>query len=142
MIEITKNIFLRESELRFRFVASSGPGGQNVNKVATAAQLEFDVAASGSLSPDVKRRLAKIAGSRMNSRGVLLIDARRFRSQSQNRSDAIGRLAELIRRASIKPKLRRPTAPTASSKQRRLADKKHRGKIKAFRANKDNSERI
>lgn len=132
MIEITPSVQIDERDLQMDFVRASGPGGQNVNKVATAAQLRFDVNAS-SLPEEVKARLIHIAGNRITSEGVLLIEAKRFRTQEQNREDAIQRFVELIRRALKPPKPRKRTKPTAASKAKRLKAKKVRGDIKRLR---------
>ena len=121
------------AELDFRYVRASGPGGQNVNKVSTAVELRFDIAASPSLSGDVKARLRALAGRRVSADGVLLIDARRFRTQEANRRDALARLAELLRAASIKPKKRVATRPTRASKERRIAGKRVRSGVKQQR---------
>jgi ribosome-associated protein len=133
MIPVTSAIFLDENELFFRFVRSSGPGGQNVNKVATAAQLRFDVGSSPSLPGDVRVRLIRLAGRRITSEGVLIIEAKRFRTQEQNREDAINRLIELIRAAAVPPRPRKKTKATKASKERRLEEKKRRGKAKSLR---------
>ncbi len=125
MIQITSAIALDEAELQFDYVRSPGPGGQNVNKVATAVQLRFDAAHSPSLPEEVRQRLLHLAGKRLTSEGELVIDAHRFRTQEQNRQDALGRLVALIHQAAYKPRPRRPTRPTAASKQRRL-ESKHR----------------
>ena len=133
MIRITPAIAIEDSELEFRFVTASGPGGQNVNRVATAVQLRFDAGRSPSLPRDVRARLIRLAGSRMSDDGVLTIRARRFRSQDQNRADAISRLVMLLQRAARLPRLRRPTTPTAASRRARVGDKKRRGEIKRLR---------
>lgn len=127
MIPVTDHISLDESELRWDFVRSSGPGGQNVNKVATAVQLRFDVRHSPGLSPETKKRLARIAGRKMTSDGVLVITARRFRYQERNRMDALERLVALIRQASTVPKRRVRTAPSKAAREERLREKKIRG---------------
>ncbi len=133
MIQVTDTIAIEEAELSLEFIRSSGPGGQNVNKVATAVQLRFDVARSPSLSDDVRRRLARIAGRKMTDDGVLVITARRHRTQAANREDAIARLVTLIKHASEEPKPRKKTKPSQASKERRLKEKRHRGKIKRLR---------
>lgn len=133
MIEITPVIALDEQEIKIDFVRAAGPGGQNVNKVATAAQLRFDVRNSPSLPDDVRERLARLAGRRLTAAGELIIEARRFRTQEQNRQDALNRLVELIRRAAEKPRPRRPTRPSAAVKERRLAAKRRRSEAKRGR---------
>jgi ribosome-associated protein len=133
MIRITPDITLREAELKLDFVRSSGPGGQNVNKVATAVQLRFDVRRSNSLREEVRQRLIRIAGKRVNKEGVLLIDARRFRTQERNRQDAVERLIQWIRRAAERPKKRIKTKPTAGSRERRLEGKRQRSETKRLR---------
>ena len=120
-------------EVRFAFVRASGPGGQNVNKVSTAAQLRFDVRASPSLSEPVKARLQRLAGTRLTKDGVIVIQADRFRTRARNRQDALERLAALIRKAQAEPKKRRPTRPGRAAKERRLTAKKQRGAKKALR---------
>jgi ribosome-associated protein len=122
-----------ESELQWRFVRASGPGGQNVNKVATAVELRFDVARSPSLPADVKARLMRMAGRRMSAQGVLLIDARRFRSQARNREDALARLHALLEQAARTPRQRLKTAPSAASRERRLEGKRSRSRTKSGR---------
>ena len=129
-----------EKEITLEYIRASGPGGQNVNKVATSVQLRFDVANSPSLAPDVKARLTKLAGKRMTDAGVLIIEASKFRTQEKNREDAIGRLYELVRKASEKPKLRHKTKPTRSSKEERLKEKKKRGETKKLRGDKQGFE--
>ena len=133
MIRITPDICIRERELRLDFIRSSGPGGQNVNKVATAVQLRFDVFRSPSLPEDVGRRLVRIAGKKVSKEGVLLIDARRFRTQERNRQDAVDRLIQWVRRAAEKPKKRIKTKPTLSSRERRLEGKRQRSETKRLR---------
>jgi len=136
MLKITDTIQIDEREIQFDYIRASGPGGQNVNKVATAVQLRFDIPTSSSLASDLKGRLLRLAGSRVNTDGVLLIEAKRFRTQEQNREDAIQRLSELVRRACEKPKVRHKTNPTRASKEERLKEKKQRGAIKKSRQNK------
>src|SRR5581483_9519438 len=133
MLLITPLLAIDESEIQESFVRASGPGGQNVNKVATAVQLRFDVRHSPSLSEDVKARLLRLAGRRVSADGVITIDARRFRMQEQNRADARERLAELIRRAMEAPKVRRATKPSRAAKGRRLETKRKRSKVKRLR---------
>jgi ribosome-associated protein len=133
MLRITANIAIDENELDEQFVRSSGPGGQHVNKTATACQLRFDAMGSPSLPQPVKRRLQRIAGRRMTDDGEIVIDAREHRSQKQNRDEARRRLADLLARAARPPKRRRKTKPTRASRERRLKAKKHRGEIKRLR---------
>jgi len=125
MIHVIRTITIDESEIQEYFVRASGPGGQNVNKVATTVQLRFDVANSRSLPEEVRTRLISLAGNRITEDGILIIDARRFRTQGRNREDATGRLVELIRNAAQRPIIRRKTRPTLASKIRRL-ESKHR----------------
>ena len=136
MLEITPNFQIDERELQFDFIRSAGPGGQNVNKTATAVQLRFDIANSPSLDSETKGRLIQLAGKRVNTEGVLIVEAKRFRTQEQNRADAIERFVELVRKALVKPKARRKTKPTAASKVKRLGAKKRKGEINRLRQNK------
>jgi ribosome-associated protein len=133
MIQITPTIAIDEREIQLDFTRASGPGGQHVNKVATAVQLRFDVRRSPSLPDEVKERLIRLSGKRITETGVLIIEARRFRTQEQNRQDAINRLVELIRRAARRPKTRRKTRPSAASRERRLSAKRHRSDKKRLR---------
>jgi ribosome-associated protein len=135
MLEITPSIQIDARELQLAFIRASGPGGQNVNKVATAVQLRFDLRAS-SVPEDVKDRLIIVAGKRITNEGILVIEARRFRTQEQNRDDAIQRFVELVRKAALKPMPRRKTKPTQASKEARLKAKKRRGEIKKVRQGK------
>jgi ribosome-associated protein len=120
-------------DIHYDFIQSSGPGGQNVNKVATAVQLRFDVRNSRRLNPEVRERLYRLAGKRVNSDGEIIIEARRYRTQQRNREDAFDRLLKLIEKASMPPKIRRRSKPTKASKQKRLDAKKHRSGIKKLR---------
>jgi ribosome-associated protein len=134
MISVTDAIFIAESELTFHYIRSAGPGGQNVNKVSTAAQLRFDAAASPSLPEDALRRLRGVAGKRMTAAGEIIITAQRFRSQERNRLDGIGRLVRLLRRAAEPPRPRKATRPTKAMVAKRLADKARRGATKKGRS--------
>jgi ribosome-associated protein len=136
MIRVNHRISIDESELEEQFVRSSGPGGQNVNKVATAVELRFDLHRSPSLPPAVRSRLARLAGRRLTKEGVLVIRAERFRTQEQNRADARERLADLVREAAAPPKYRVKTKPTRGSKERRIKAKTRRGAIKKLRRDK------
>ncbi len=140
MIRITHHIAIDESEITESFIRASGPGGQNVNKLATAVQLRFDVRHSPSLPDELRARLEQIAGRRLTRDGVLVITAQRYRTQERNRDDALTRLIELIRAAAVRPTPRRPTRPTLASKLRRLEGKKRRGGIKALRGAKPREE--
>jgi ribosome-associated protein len=133
MIRIDHRISIDERELEERFIRASGPGGQNVNKLATAVQLRFDARHSPSLPAQVRTRLERLAGRRLTREGVLVISAQRHRTQERNRQDALDRLIALIQRAAVAPVPRRPTKPTAGARERRLQSKKHRGSIKDLR---------
>jgi ribosome-associated protein len=135
MLRISRDLTIDENDIDISFVRASGPGGQNVNKLATAAQLRFDTNRIA-LAADAAARLSRLAGQRMTKDGVIVIHAQRFRTQERNRSDAIDRLVELLREAMVRPTPRRPTRPTRASKQRRLEGKKRRGDIKARRGSR------
>ena len=140
MLRINDHIAIDDGEISESFIRSSGPGGQNVNKLATAVQLRFDVRHSPSLSHEVRARLERLAGRRLTRDGVLVITAQRYRTQERNRDDALARLIELVRVAAVRPTPRRPTRPTLGSKVRRLEGKKRRGSIKALRGAKPEEE--
>lgn len=140
MLKITPQIVIPESELQFDFLRASGPGGQNVNKVSSAVQLRFDVSNSPSLEPEVKERLAKLAGKRLTEAGVLVIEARNHRTQEANRQEALRRFTGLVRQAARKPRKRLKTKPTLESQQKRLENKKRRGLVKRLRQEKPHIE--
>jgi len=137
MIRINKNITIKESELTFKFIRSSGPGGQNVNKVATAVQLRFDITSSNSFTEEVKTRLKSIAGRKVTKDGVLIIEANRYRTQEKNRQDAIARFIALIEKSSHKKKSRIKTNPSAASNQKRIETKKRLSEKKKMRKYSD-----
>ena len=140
MIQITPQIAIEESEIREEFIHSSGPGGQNVNKVATAVQLRFDATGSHSLPEEVRQRLLKLAKGQINQEGTLVINAQRFRTQSANRQDALERLVELIRKATLKPRPRYKTRPTRASQEHRLESKHLRARTKQQRSARPENE--
>jgi ribosome-associated protein len=133
MLKLTPEISIPLKDIQFDFIHASGPGGQNVNKLATAVQLRFDVRNSTSVPGDVKARLIHLAGKKITSDGILLIQAKRYRSQERNRMDALQRFSTLVLRASEPPPPRRPTRPGHAARQRRLDSKKHRGTVKRLR---------
>jgi ribosome-associated protein len=137
MIKINSKLKIDENECKVKFIRASGPGGQNVNKVATAVQLRFNVRANRSLPEDVRESLMKVAGNRLNDKGELIIVAKRFRTQERNRQDAIDRLVKLIQKAAIKKTPRKKTKVPAAAKKRRLEQKKIRGKTKILRRSVD-----
>lgn len=140
MLIITPDLAIDESELQETFIRASGPGGQNVNKVATAVQLRFDVQNSFSLPEAIRQRLMKVAASRLTAEGVLLIEAKRFRTQEQNRQDARDKLIALLRQAARPPKPRRATQPTRAARQKRLDQKRQRAQTKRLRQRLNDQE--
>jgi ribosome-associated protein len=140
MIPITPSLSIDERELTENFIRSSGPGGQNVNKLSTAVELRFDAARSPSIDPNLFARLRRLAGRRMSEDGVLVIKAQGFRKQERNRAEALARLVELIRRAAVPPKPRRATKPTLASKKRRLKAKTMRSEIKRLRRSRSGED--
>ena len=141
MLKITPTLALDEREVQYDFVHASGPGGQNVNKVASAVQLRFNVVLSPSLPEQVRQRLVKLAGKRVNSEGILMIAAQRYRTQTQNRRDALERLVALIGKAARRPKTRRRTEPTPAAKEKRIEAKKQRSQRKLLRKSLETDER-
>jgi ribosome-associated protein len=136
MIRVTASISIDEQEIEESFIRSSGPGGQNVNKLATAVQLRFDVRHSPNLPDDVRQRLERLAGRRLTRDGVLVITAQQYRTQERNRDDALARLVALIQEAAVRPVPRRKTRPTLASRKRRLEGKRRRSTIKGLRGSK------
>lgn len=140
MIRITEQIAIDPREIDETFIRASGPGGQNVNKVSSAVQLRFDVRRSPALPDDMRARAERLAGRRLTKDGVIVITAARFRTQEQNRDDALARLVDLLVRAAERPRVRRPTRPTPGAKQRRLASKTRRGTVKRLRTVKPDED--
>ena len=140
MIKITDRIAIAPREIEESFIRAPGPGGQNVNKLSTAVQLRFDLRHSPSLPDDVRARAERLAGKRLTKEGVIVITAARFRTQEQNRDDALARLTELLKKAARRPATRKPTRPTLGSKKRRLEGKTRRGSIKKLRSEKPDED--
>ncbi len=140
MIRVTETIHLAESEIEEHFIRAPGPGGQHVNKVESAVQLRFDAAGSPGLSPEILRRLKRLAGRRMTQAGVIILSAKRYRSQERNRLDARQRLIALIQKAAVPPRPRRPTRPSGAARRKRLEDKRKRANIKKVRGKVDLSD--
>jgi ribosome-associated protein len=140
MIRITRTIVLDEREIEESFIRASGPGGQNVNKLSTAVQLRFDARHSPNLPPDVRTRLAAIAGRKLTKEGVLIITAQRHRTQERNRAEALERLVEILRKAAVPPVPRRATAPTRASRRRRLEGKARRAALKSLRSSRPQTD--
>jgi ribosome-associated protein len=139
MLQVTPSLSIKAAEITYDYIHAAGPGGQNVNKVATAVQLRFDLHGSSSLTAEVKARLASLAGRRLTKEGILVIEARRYRSQEQNRMDATGRLIGLIRKALVKPKPRQATRPSPAARARRIEEKLRHARIKKTRGMKPTS---
>lgn len=133
MPRINKNVYVNDNEIEYVYTRSSGPGGQNVNKVSTGVQLRFDILKSGSLNGEIKRRLVNLAGSRLTKSGVLIINSTGHRTQYQNKQDALNRFVELVRKSVVKPPKRAKTKPPARSKLKRLREKKKRSELKKLR---------
>ncbi len=137
MLRITPTLAIDDSEIAFEFVTASGPGGQNVNKVASAAQLRFDASSCAALSQAMRERLSRLAGRRMTKDGMIVIQAQRFRSQEQNRRDALDRLVALLAAAAVTPKPRRKTRPTRAAREQRLSEKRRQSERKRTRRAED-----